>query len=275
MTLINGAYCTLSDLHDRLLIVDNSYDSSLIIAAVEASRLVDDFLKPYTTVPLSTVNQSIEYITADFSASVFKRRMTPNEVTIRGTLQPDMINDMDGTGWFGLGIRKLEQYIKNYYTLAEKIGTTTRNPDIYLKMFKQGTITGVELRQLINSANNAVIEEVKSITTQKAENNVITNSLVTNEADTITKDLTETLNKIDTIVHGETNTLVNNITDTKTDELTKNVTDTLNKTDVLSEDLTKVADVTETNYVTKKQNSIVFVHGKYDGDWGYDKQETS
>ena len=49
-----------------------------------------------------------------------------------------MINDVDGTGWFAVGLRKLESYIKSYYTLAQEIGVTVHNPDIYLRLFEKG-----------------------------------------------------------------------------------------------------------------------------------------
>ena len=114
-------YCVKNDVKDRLLIAltDTSYDTALDVAIAESSRTIDIFLKPYVTVPLVSVDTQVEIICADMSASIFKRRLIPQEVKLRGTLQPDMINDVDGTGWFAVGLKKLLDYIKSYYSLAE------------------------------------------------------------------------------------------------------------------------------------------------------------
>ena len=262
--LITGSYCNYEDVYDRMLIQDDTYDTSIEAAAIEAYDLVNVFLKPYVTVPLSSVDSNIRYICADFASSIFKRRMTPNEVSIRGTLQPDMINDMDGTGWFGLGIRKLEQYIKNYYVLAEEIGTTTRNPDMYLKLFKQGLITGTEFRNLVNSATNSVIEEAKSIIIANTETNTISNTLT----DVISKDITkverdtESLNK--TLIENDTvgKTLTTNETENRIATDRETVNKVLNSTTIDVESNTVLN--TKREYVTKKQSSFSFVAGAKD-----------
>jgi hypothetical protein len=163
------SYCTdTTAIKQRLLIqnADTSYDSAINDSIIEASRLVDIFLKPYVSVPLDTVPDQIAHITADFTCSVFKRRLNPQEVTLRGTLQPDMINDIDGTGWFALALRKLEQYIKSYYTLAQSpIGTSSiYNPVIYLDLFQRGLITGKEARQYMASNYSIVTQEIQTLT---------------------------------------------------------------------------------------------------------------
>jgi hypothetical protein len=169
-------YCGLNAVKDRLLIAtdDTSYNDSLSVAICEASRLVDIFLKPYTTVPLAEndVTSEISIITADFAASIFKRRMLPDEVKIQGSLQPDQMNEMNAQGWFAQGIRKIEQYIKSYYTLAQSpidiSGTPPinqiHNPELYLVLFEKGIITGKEARMYMANAYANAIKRVEEIT---------------------------------------------------------------------------------------------------------------
>jgi len=140
---------------------DTSYNDSLSAAICEASRLVDTFLRAYTTVPLAEddVTSEISIITADFAASIFKRRMMPEDVTLRGALQPDQINQIDATGWFALGMRKLEQYIKSKYVIQEKpLQDTIYNPEIYIDLFNRGLITAAEVRQFIASSDVKIKE---------------------------------------------------------------------------------------------------------------------
>lgn len=158
-------YCDKTAVKDRLLIntSDTQFDTALDIAIVEADRTIDIFLKPYTTVPLTgTIPDQIAIIAADFACSIFKRRLNPQEVKLRGTLQPDMINDTDGSGWFAAGLRKLQEYIKSYYALAQEIGSTLHNPDIYLRLFNRGIITAKEARQLINDTSGSVIATIEA-----------------------------------------------------------------------------------------------------------------
>ena len=172
-----AVYCVKDDVKDRLLITtsDTSYDTALDIAIAEASRTVDIFLKPYTTVPLEdTVPDQVAYITADFASSIFKRRLIPQEVKLRGTIQPDMINDVDGTGWFAVGLKKLQDYIKSYYILAQEIGNTAHNPDIYVKLFKMGLITGKEARLFINNGSSIANTEIDTIISTKSITESIT-----------------------------------------------------------------------------------------------------
>jgi hypothetical protein len=156
-------YCGLNAVKDRLLIAtdDTSYNDSLTTAICEASRLVDTFLRAYTTVPLAEndVTSEISMITADFAASIFKRRMMPEDVTLRGALQPDQLNQIDATGWFALGIRKLEQYIKSKYVIQNKaLQSTIYNPELYIELFNRGLITGAEVRQFIVNPDVKIVE---------------------------------------------------------------------------------------------------------------------
>ena len=162
-------YCDITLLKDRLLIAanDTQYDDALNSAVNEASRLVDLFLKPYVEVPLNDADEQIEAITADFGASIFKRRMLPDEVRMRGTdiLQPD-VGAVDASGWFALGLRKIEQYIKNYYILTQAFaenGNVVHNPRIYLQLLKQGIITGKEARDMMNKATAELSSEIQEL----------------------------------------------------------------------------------------------------------------
>ena len=254
------AYCNIALLKDRLLIGvnDTQYDDALNNAADEASRLVDIFIKPYTTVPLTTPDSQIIAITADFGTSIFKRRMLPDEVRMRGTdiLQPDL-GAVDATGWFALALRKIEQYIKNYYVLTQAFaenGSTVHNPRLYLQMLKEGIITGKEARQMMN---NATIETIKEI-------QELTKTLITNETITLSKDITDILNQTvtralntsdlqnisktlaETITSGITKTLSDNETIVVGKTLTQSLVDSLNKTIATNETATLVKDVTDT-----------------------------
>ena len=173
-------YCYWQDIYDRLLIMDHSYDTQMSMAAGEASRLVDMLLTPYvSTLPLPSWDSNIEFITADFCASIFKRRLTPNEVTLRGTLQPDMINDVDGTGWFAMFLTKIERYIKSYFVLTQAFATTgnaVNNPSLFLTLFKQGIITGVEARKYMNQASQVVLNQLETLVKTVTETRTITES---------------------------------------------------------------------------------------------------
>ncbi len=115
-------YCSIADVVDRMLVKQNdiaNYTFEINYCIIEASRMVDTFLMPYTTVPISgTPADQIVIFTADFAASIFKRRYVPAELKTRGSLQPDMINDVDGSAWFALGLKKMLEYIKNTYGLG-------------------------------------------------------------------------------------------------------------------------------------------------------------
>jgi hypothetical protein len=168
-TQISNSYCYIEDIKDRMLIqvTDTSYDTALNSAAVEASRIVDTFLKPYTTVPLTgTIDPPIFVFTADIAASVFKRRMFPEDVALEGTLTPDEMQKVTARGWFAQGITKLEQYIKAYFVFSTAFtenGNAVHNPRLYLELFRKGVITGKEARTLMGQANEELVHEYKEL----------------------------------------------------------------------------------------------------------------
>ena len=288
--MTDAVYCEKTEVKDRLLIneSDTQYDTALDNAISEASRLVDIFLKPYITVPLEEIPSQIAHITADFSASIFKRRWTPQEAKIRGTLQPDMINDVDGTGWFALGLRKVEQYIKSYYVLAEELGNTAHNPDIFMSLFKQGLITGKEARNFINATSaisNKIIDDItKSLDVTETQVLTKDQTLKLDETDTITKtiDVSDTLTKILNETDDIHRTLVDAITkeETLTKTQTDNITQTIKRGETLSTELTDTKmltqkvdkdEVKDARYPYKKQHSFVFTESDKNG--GYKEQD--
>ena len=221
-------YCGIPDVVDRLLIksVDvTNLTTSLNYAIVEASRLVDTFLFPYvTSLPFATQPpDQIIIATADFAASVFKRRYTPSEARTRGSLQPDMINDVDGTGWFALGLKKVQEFIKDYYALKSQVpqtGDIFFNPEVFKGLFARGLLTAQEARKYMADTNATIQTKINEIMTS-------TKTVSLTETDIINK--TETLSKSDTT--------------------TLSQTDTISKT------------ITELKYPTKKQNSFGFIAG--------------
>ena len=185
----DNAYCSNAAVKERILILeaDNSYDAALDSAILEASRLVDIFLMPYVTTPLTgnDVTTQIAAITADFGASIFKRRMMPTEMQIRGPMEPTQLNEVNASGWFAIAIRKIEMYIRSKYVLATTIGNTAHNPDIYVTLLEKGVITGKEARAFINNATELVLKRTEDIT----------KTLVTVDNETIIKDVTEHIGK--------------------------------------------------------------------------------
>ena len=234
MTSYTG-YCNIDLIKDRLLINEGTYDTGLEAAGDEASRLVDIFLKPYTTVPLTTVDDQIEIITADFAASIFKRRMMPESPKITNQLTPEGLNQIEATGWFAQGIKKIQEYIKSYYTLAQIVGNSAHNPAIYTQLFKNGLITAKEARAFINASTTIYQNEVNKIISTRCEKgykeqeNVLT--------DTETKTLTESIVK----TLGQTDTIVQDIT--KTEHLIPTIEKT--ETDILHETATIAKTITE------------------------------
>jgi hypothetical protein len=174
-------YCSGADVTNRLLLkqIDvQSYTPELNYSIVEASRMVDTFMKPYEpNIPSnwnltnsSTPPDQIVIITADFAASIFKRRWYPNEVKARGPLQPDMINDVDGTGWFALGLKKVLDFIKDFYALnvnwqGAKTATLI-NPEIFRDLFAKGVITLQEARAYMSNTNAAITQALNKIITE-------------------------------------------------------------------------------------------------------------
>jgi len=171
------AYCTINDIKARMLIesIDTQYDSALNNAANEATEIINMFLKPYTTVPLVNPTGMIVEITADFGASVFKRRYLPNEVRLRG---PPILEGVDSTtqaeaeGWFGLAKSKLEFYIRNTYVLAQNLASIY-NPEIFLEMLRRGIITGKEARAFINNATVLYTKKIDQLTVITVKNDTI------------------------------------------------------------------------------------------------------
>lgn len=92
-------YCTIAQIKERCLIdpSDETHDTQLETAGTEASRLIDEEIRPYITeygegvpaeddepfifyqVPLTAgkIPAQISYITADFAAAIFMRRHIP------------------------------------------------------------------------------------------------------------------------------------------------------------------------------------------------------
>jgi hypothetical protein len=176
---------------DRMLIkiagADTSFDTPLQVAALEASRLMDLFLTPYEpSLPFTSfpLNALLQMICADFTASVFKRRQYPMEQTLRPALQPDMINDVEGTGWFAVGLKRLQDYIKVKYALGVKVPSSVSNPAIYAQLYKDGSITLMELRSYLSDPDAAITQRLQEIKT-------MSHSLV----DLINRDLTESTYK--------------------------------------------------------------------------------
>jgi hypothetical protein len=199
MTMINDTtpYCDKVDVKERLLIksVDTSYDTALDNAIIEASRTIDTFLKPYEEVPLQyTVPDQIVIIAGDLSSSIFKRRLVPSEVKVRGALQPDMINDIDGTGWFALALKKILDYIKAFYALAvtPDNDSVMVNPNVYKELFMKGILTLKEARDYMGDTDSAIKEAlIKTLTVTQTLTDTKTTTLT--QTDTVTKDITETM----------------------------------------------------------------------------------
>lgn len=189
-----AGYCSIDLIKDRILDPhsDTQYNADLEAAGTEASRVVDIFLKPYTTVPLSgTIPDAVVIITADFAASVFKRRMLPEEVKMQPELTPENLNQMEATGWFAQGMKKLQEYIRSYYTLAQGFsedGAAVHNPMAYAELVKRGVITAKEARAMLSAANsivNHIIDEIcKTITISEIKDKVETVSTTEQRYDT-------------------------------------------------------------------------------------------
>ena len=239
-TMDTTPYCAVNDVKDRLLVknADTSYDAAITIAIIEASRTVDIFLKPYETVPLQyTVPDPVIIITADLSASIFKRRLIPSEVKIRGPLQPDMINDVDGTGWFAMALKKLLDYIKNYYALAVTPDTDDKvyNPEVFKELFAKGILTLKEARAYMANATEAIQNILNEVYTRTA-----------------------TLHDTKVLVKSETNVTSDATVETLTSTKHLDTSAVSNKIEV--ESMTKLN--TKREYVTKKQRGFGFVSGK-------------
>jgi hypothetical protein len=190
---LNSATPVASDgnvIKDRMLVnfSDNSYgpngssNSPLELAAQEASRIMDIFLKPYVTVPFTTfpLDAILQMICADFAANVFKRRQYPSEQSMKAPLQPDMINDVEGSGWFAVGLKRLQDYIKTVYALGVTVPSSVSNPAVYAQLYKDGMITLKEFRSYASDPNGTITQRLQEIKTMDHTLN-----------DLINRDLTE------------------------------------------------------------------------------------
>ena len=174
-------YCEVSDVKERMLVesADNSYDDSIDSTITEASRLVDLYLTPYTTVPLDVIPDIIKYITADFASSIFKRRMMPNEVKLRNQQIIEGMGDLDAGGWYAIGKSKLDAYIRSTYALedTEFTWTSCTDPNQVLTALKSGAVTTSEARAILKAmtydATDLVTAQIalinKQITVMTAE----------------------------------------------------------------------------------------------------------
>ena len=286
-------YCATEDITNRLLIRDDDvsqYQVDIDYAIIEASRMVDIFLKPYITVPISgTVPDQVVIVTADFASSIFKRRYIPDDVKIKGALQPDMINDVDGTGWFAVGLKKLLDFIKSYYALSgnEPVseGVLT-NPDVFKLLFAQGMITLKEARAYMANTSGTIqeaINKISTLTTTKIDVESLTRAedITHKETDTVVKTETDTeaLTRTEVITKTPTIHETKTLSDTQIIEVTKtpvtHETKTLSDTKVVADTETVVSNktLTESSYPTKRQKDFGFIKGKVDNAGGYVKEE--
>jgi hypothetical protein len=126
-------YAYVSEIKKRVLgkSTDTSFDSEMQKVAYEASRLIDNVLYYYTANLTNTdtrnpiywqqntsnVPPQITDIANDLGASIFKRRMLPNEVKIRGPQLPLDNQEVviDSQGWYALAWSKLQSFIRSNY----------------------------------------------------------------------------------------------------------------------------------------------------------------
>lgn len=106
-TSASVAYCSIAQIKERLLISadDVQYDTALTSAAEEASRYVDEAIRPFEeALPLTVVPEVIADVVADISSAIFKRRHMPKDFE---------------SGWWLQGIKKLEIYIESNYLMSD------------------------------------------------------------------------------------------------------------------------------------------------------------
>lgn len=92
------SYCTLQDVKNRLNIEDTSEDVELTDLIEQAQEDVDDELRPYTTVPLTSVPTRIKHATADLAAGLYQVRRHPEQKPL-----------------YDLALDRLRVYIKSKY----------------------------------------------------------------------------------------------------------------------------------------------------------------
>jgi hypothetical protein len=148
-------YCTIAQVKERLLIptTNTTYNTDIESASAEASRLIDIYLTPYVTVPLTSPTAQIGYIAADFATSIFKRRMMPSETKIIGQLSPEGMTVIEASGWWAIALKKLEEYIKNTYHLVDKsfAWTSCQDPDVVLRALDRRVLGIAEARALLKA----------------------------------------------------------------------------------------------------------------------------
>jgi hypothetical protein len=94
--MVYAGYCTIAEIKERCLISDSSHDTQMEIAGTEASRFIDEEIRPYVTstataetaepfvfkqLPLTAayIPAQIAIITADLAAAIFMRRHIPEK----------------------------------------------------------------------------------------------------------------------------------------------------------------------------------------------------
>lgn len=148
-------YCT-SDLIDDMMLIksdDDQYDPAIAVAIEEASRTIDNYLTPYTTVPLANPDDVIQYICANFACSRFKVREMPDEVQIQGQLQADNLSQVTARGFWAIGKNMMDEYIKSKFDLADKSFTwaSCKDPNQIISALSQHAITVAEARAILKA----------------------------------------------------------------------------------------------------------------------------
>ena len=133
-------YCTNAEIGSRLIMSAGdltTFATDLTASANEASRYVDEAVRPFVSVPYSSVPVAIVDITADIAAGIFKRRQMPQ--------------DMDA-GWWMQGIKKLNTFIESNYLFSDKSFTwNTKDPDKILNALDRKAINVFEARTLLKA----------------------------------------------------------------------------------------------------------------------------
>lgn len=122
-TISYSGYCLIDQIKERCLILltDHTKDTQLESAGTEASRHVDELIRPYITVPEDAlpaeskepfifwqvpltalkIPDQITHITADFGAAIFLRRYMPAKYSEE---------------WWTVGLGKMEELMRsNWY----------------------------------------------------------------------------------------------------------------------------------------------------------------
>lgn len=73
------AYSVIADVKEILGITDTADDTELTNCIADGDSQIDEFLRSYTAVPLSSTPTEIGKISALFAAGVFRTRRSPEE----------------------------------------------------------------------------------------------------------------------------------------------------------------------------------------------------